>query len=168
VTFIAKEIPAQVGQPKESMQVSLKELRNAPNEIVLDGKSLSLSAYLWRDFTPSTSSSSDGSPGTPLMATLKVATSDKQPFPTGVRMDRAWVIFEEQIWVASDFRSQVKPSPEEDGWIICSAAPVCEATIRRGPKWGPGVFVDIVLRLTDKEGQYHLIQVQRQLIQRSD
>jgi hypothetical protein len=165
VAFLSSEIPAQTGQPKEHSQASIKDLRNAPTEIVLNGKSVSLSTFPWRDFMPSTSSGADGSP---LMVVLKVATSDKQAFPSGVRMDRAWVLFGEQIWEASDFRSQVKPSQEDDGWIICSVAPVCEATIRRGPKWGPGVLVDVVVRLIDKEGQQHLIQAPKQLIQRSD
>ncbi|HSE25837.1 MAG TPA: hypothetical protein VLB68_29490 [Pyrinomonadaceae bacterium] len=165
LAFLSKEMPAQVGQAKENLQLSFKDLRNAPAEIVLNGKSLSLTTYPWRDFMPGTSSGTDGSP---LMVVLRVATSDKQAFPSGVRMDRAWVLFGEQIWEASDFRSQVKPSQEEDGWIICSVTPVCEATIRRGPKWGPGIFVDVVLRLTDKEGQHYLIQAQKQLIQRSD
>lgn len=154
VLFI--EIPAQTDQAKENLPVSVKDLRNAPTEIVLDGKSLSLSTYLWRDFNPGPGCGPDGSP---LMVGLKIATSDKQAFPSGVRLDRAWVLFGEQIWEASDFRSQVKsPSLNKDGWINCSASPVCEATAREGPKWGPGVLVDVVVRIIDKEGQHHLIQ----------
>jgi len=166
VAFPFKEVPGQTDQTKEILPVSIKDLRNTPTEIVLNGKSLSLSTYVWRDFMPSTFSGSDGSP---LMVTLKVATSDKQAFPTGVRMDRAWVIFGEQIWEASDFRSQMKGSShDKDGWINCSNSPVCEATIREGPKWGPGVLVDVVVRLIDKEGEHHLIQAPKQYIKRSD
>ncbi len=133
VAFLFKEIPAQMDQAKESLPVSIKDLRNAPAEIVLNGKSLSLSTYVWRDFMPGTFWGSDGSP---LIVTLKVATSDKQAFPSGVRMDRAWVLFGEEIWEASDFSAQVKtPSHNRDGWINCSDSPVCEATAREGPKW---------------------------------
>jgi hypothetical protein len=113
VAFLFKEIPAQMDQAQETLPISIKELRNAPAEIVLDGKSLSLSTYVWRDFAPSSSVGADGSP---LIVTLKVATSDKKPFPSGVRIDRAWVLFGEQIWEASDFRGQVKsPSHNKDG-----------------------------------------------------
>jgi hypothetical protein len=168
VAFLFKEIPAQMDQAKENLPVSIKDLRNAPAEIVLNGKSLSLSTYVWRDFAPSTGTSS-GSDGSPLIVTLKVATSDKQAFPSGVRMERAWVLFGEEIWEASDFRSQVKsPFHNRDGWINCSDSPVCEATAREGPKWGPGAFVDVVVRLIDKEGQHHLIQAPRQYINRAD
>ena len=153
------EIHAQVDQAKENLPVvSIKDLRNAPAEIVLDGKSLSLSAYLWRDFAP-------GPIGErPLMVVVKVATSDKQPFPSRVRIDRIWVLFGEEIW-ASDYRGRSQdPSDTKEDWIYCSDSPVCEASARGGPLWRPGVLVDVVVRLLDKEGKHHLIQVQRQTI----
>ena len=166
VAFLSKEVPAQMDQAKENLPVSIKDLRKAPTEIVLNGKSLSLSTFVWRDFMPVTFRGPDGSP---LIVTLKVATSDKQAFPSGVRMERAWVLFGEEIWEATDFRSQLKsPSQDREGWIHCSNSPVCEATIREGPKWGPGVFVDVVVRLIDKEGQHYLIQAPRQYINRAD
>ena len=162
VAFLFKEIPAQTDQAKEILPVSINDLRNAPAQIVLNGKSLSLSTYVWRDFAPGFSSGPDGSP---LMVALKVATSDKTAFPSGVRMDRAWVLFGEEIWEVSDFRGRVKSSsPNKDGWVKCSASPVCEATVREGPKWGPDVLVDVVVRLTNEEGQRHLIQAKGQYI----
>jgi len=41
--FPFKQLPAQVGQSKENLSVSIDDLRNAPIEVVLDGRSLSLS-----------------------------------------------------------------------------------------------------------------------------
>ena len=155
--------PTPVGQSDEQLPMSTKQLRNAPTEAVIEGRSLSLSTYPWRDFAPGTSSSPNG---TPLMVVLKVATADKKPLPSGIRMERAWVLLGEEVWEASDFRSGRRPV--KDGWIKCAETPVCEATIRGGPKWGPGVFVDVVLRITDKEGQPHLIRAPKQLILRSD
>jgi hypothetical protein len=161
--FSFQHFPALVGQSKENSSVSINDLRNAATEVVLDGRSLSLSAYLWRDFNPSSPPD-----GTPMIAVLKVATFDKKPFPSGVRMDRAWVLFGEQVWETSEFRDQVKSPPyDKDSWINCSDSPVCEATARNGPKWGPGVFVDVVVRLTDKEGRHHLLQVPKQCVKGS-
>ena len=161
VAFLFKEIPAQMSQAQENVPVSVKELGNAPTEIVLDGKSLSLSAYLWRDFSPS----AWGYNGSPLMLGLKVATTDKKAFPSGVRVGRAWVLFGEQIWEASDFRSRPRGlSDNKEGWIKCSVSPECVIPTRDGPTWGPGVFVDVVVRLIDKEGKHHLIQAQKQYI----
>ena len=105
----------------------------------------------------------------PMMVVLKVATTDKKPFPSGVRMDRAWVLFCEQMWEASEFRAQVKgPRNNKDSWINCAESPVCEATARDGPRWGPGVFVDVVVRLTDKEGRHYLLQAPKQYVNRTD
>ena len=154
--------PAQTRQSKENLSVSLKDLRNAPTEVEIDGRSLSLSAYPWRDFMPGPGNSSDGSP---MMVVLKVATTDKKPFPSGVRLDRVWVLFGEQVWETSKFRDQMKSPPDaKDSWINCSDSPVCEVTARNGPKWGPNIFVDVVVRLTDKEGQHHLLQVRKQCV----
>lgn len=162
VAFLFKEIPAQMSQAQEKVPVSVKELRNAPAEIVLDGKSLSLSAYLWRDFSPGTWGNNGSSP---LMASLKVTTSDKKAFPSGVRMERAWVLFGEQIWEVPDFRFRGRRlSDNKEMWIMCSVSSGCEISFSEGPQWGPGVFVDVVVRLIDKEGNHHLIQAKKQHI----
>ena len=168
-TFPCELLPAPVGQAKENLSVSINELRKAPTEVVLDGRSFSLSAYLWRDFMPSIPSMIDGKP---MIAVFKVATSDKKSFPSGVRIDRAWVLFGEQVWENSDFREQLEgPANNKDSnekWMNCPDSPVCEAVARGGPKWGPGVFVDVVVRLTDREGRHHLLQARKQYINRTD
>ena len=167
--FPLERFPAGAGQAKENLSVSINELRNAPTEVVLDGRSLSLSAYLWRDFMPGIPPMIDGKP---MIAVFKVATSDKKSFPGGVRIDRAWVLFGEQIWENSDFREQSKDPPNNKDssgkWINCPDSPVCEAVARGGPKWGPGVFVDVVVRLTDREGRHHLLQARKQYVERTD
>ena len=154
--------PQPCSQSKENVSVSIKELRNAPTEVVLDGRLLSLSAYPWRDFMPSTTPAPKGSP---LMVALKIASSDKKPLPSGVRIVRAWVLFGEQMWEVTDFRAGTNgPRPNNEGWVSCAESPVCEVTARGGPRWGPGVEVDVVLRLTDKEGHYHLLRAPKQSI----
>src|SRR6266498_1106513 len=149
VAFTFIHLPAQVGQSKENPSESITDLRSAPTEVLLDGRSLSLSAYPWRDFMPGAWPGPDGSP---LMVVLKVATSDKKPLPSGVRADGAWVLFGEQTWEISDLRRNVARIPDNkdssEKWINCPDLPVCEFTVRDGPSWGPGVFVDVVLRLT--------------------
>ncbi len=71
--------------------------------------------------------------GKPMIAVLKVATSNKKPFPSGVRLDRAWDLFGEQMWETSEFRAQVKGPPySKDSWVNCSDSPVCEAVARDG------------------------------------
>ena len=168
-SFPVERFHPLVGQAKENVPVSINDLRKSPTRIVLDGKSLSLSAYLWRDFMPSIPSMIDGKP---MIAVFKVATSDKKSFPGGIRIERAWVLFGEQMWETSDFREQLGgPTNNKDSsekWINCADAPVCEAVARGGPKWGPGVYVDVVVRLIDREGRQHLLQAPKQYVQRTD
>lgn len=73
------------------------------------------------------------------------------------------------LWRASGetfkLRDQLNSPPnEKDSWIKCSDLPVCETTVRNGPKWGPGVFVDVIVRLTDKEGRHHLLRIAFRLL----
>ena len=153
--YALKQFPAWMGQTKENSSVSINDLRKAPTAVVLDGRSLHLSAYPWRDFMPSNLNGSDGSP---MMVGLKVVSADQKPFPSGLRIDRAWVLLGEQIWEVPDLRGRVKAHADEDSWIDCSDSPVCKTTARGGPKWGPGVFVDVIVRLTDREGKHHFLQ----------
>ena len=169
VAFTSLQPPAKVGQSNENLLVSIKDLRNAATEVVLDGRPLFLSAYPWRDFMPGTVSTPDGSP---LMVAFKVATFDKQPLPRGIRADAAWVLFGEQTWEISNLRRNVARIPDNtdssEKWISCPVSPVCEFTVRGGPKWGPGVLFDVVVRLADKEGQQYLLRAPKQSIMRTD
>ena len=87
-------------------------------------------------------------------------------------MDRAWVLFDEQMWEVSDLRGWVKGQPnyEDSGehWINCPESPVCISVARDGPKWCPGVYVDVVVRLTDNQGRHYLLQAPKQYIHRTD
>ena len=41
----------------------------------------------------------------------------------------------------NSWKALVTAKDSSEKWINCLDAPVCEAVARRGPKWGPGVFV---------------------------
>lgn len=113
-----------------------------------------------------------GPGGKPLAVALKVSTADNRPLPSGIRADGAWVILGKQIWEIADLRRHMLPQSEKKDfskkWINCPALPVCEFTVRDGPNWGPGVLVDVVVRLTDKNGRRYLLRAPKQLVQRTD
>lgn len=156
---------ALMGQTGQNPSVPIKDLRNAPAMVVVDNRSLHLSTYPWRDFMPG----AWGPDGSPLMVVVKVAGADKQPLPSGVRMDRVWVLYGEQSWEVSDLRGRKAGQDRDtDSWINCSDSSVCEITVRGGPKWGPGVYVDVVVRLTDSKGQHYFVQAPNQYVIRSD
>ena len=149
------------GQTKPDLSVSIKDLRNAPTVVVIDNRSLHLSAYPWRDLAPVTGVAD----GRPLMVAVKVASADKQPLPSGIRMDRAWVLFGEETWEVSNLKGRrAGQDQDKDSWINCSDSPQCETTLRDGPKWGPDVYVDVVVRFIDSQGKAYFLQAPKQYV----
>src|SRR5687767_5242147 len=94
-------------QTKPDSSVPIKDLRNAPAEVVLENKTLRLTAYAGRDFMPILRRAD----GSRLMVVLKLTAADKTRLPIGVRLDRAWVLFGEEIWEVSDLRNRI---PRQD------------------------------------------------------
>lgn len=136
------------GGPVAPTPVSPSELAAAPTTVSLSRKSLSLGTYLWRDFQPI--SPPDGKP---LVAVLHVTTDDGTNVPASVRADMVWVLYGTEIWTAVP---QERPRFE--------TAPVYEAAAHDGPKWGPGVSVDVIIRLRDDSGRALLLRAPDQPI----
>ena len=126
------------------------ELRGAPTSITLGGKTLVLETYLYRDFMPVSPPN-----GKPLIAVLRVKTADGSAFPSGVRADGAWVVLGDEVWSAAVGEERF-PS-----------ASSYEVVARNGPKWGPGVTVDVVVRLRE-DGEEHRLRASNQPIHRTD
>jgi hypothetical protein len=158
-----KQLRAFVGQTKQNLSVPIKDLRNAPTMVVVDNRSLHLSTYPWRDFSPG----AWGQGGSPMNIGLKVTSADKQPLPSGLRMDRAWVLFGEEAWEVPIRGRKAGQDHDKDSWINwinCADKPVCEISLGGGPQWGPSVYVDVVVRLTDSEGRKHFLQAPNQFV----
>jgi hypothetical protein len=62
------------------------------------------------------------------------------------------VIFGDQVWTAD-----VEQAQGTQDWVA-----------RDGPKWGPGVRVDVVARLRESIGKEVLVRASDRLIQRTD
>ena len=134
----------------ESMPSS--ELSAAPSTVVIGGKTLTLTATLWRDFQPI--SPPDGKP---LIALLRVKTADGSAVPDDVRASMVWVVFGTEVW--SKAPAEERPRS--------ATAPAYEFMAREGPKWGPGVEVDVVVRLTASGGGSYLLSARKQLIDKT-
>ena len=126
------------------------DLATAPTRVVLAGKSLSLNASLWRDFMPI--SPPDGKP---LVAVLQVRTEDGSEVPATVRADMVWVLNGADTWATLPREERSRQE----------TAPVYELVVRDGPKWGPGITVDVVVRLHEAGGRESLLRVANRLIQ---
>lgn len=122
----------EAGMPTSPAGVG--ELRSAPTSIVVDGRTLTLRANLWRDFMPI--SPPDGQP---LAAVLQVQPATGTTVPASLHATAVFVVLGGDAWTASALEE--RPRSE--------TAPAYEVVARGGPKWGPDVNVDVVVRLTD-------------------
>ena len=103
---------------------------SAPERVEIGGREYALTANAWRDFQPVAPPN-----GQPLIVVVKVSPSDMMPLPNDIAIDHIWVLNGKEQWSA-------KPEPGATG---------LETAVRNGPKWGPGIKVDVVARL--KQGK---------------
>ena len=141
------------GNPTAPVSLSVPKLRAAPTVVTLAGKPLVLEASLWRDFMPI--SPPDGQP---LVAVLQIKAADGSAVPSSVRADAAWVVFGDEVWATPVAEEQARDE----------TAPFYEVVARDGPKWGPGVTVEVIVQLRDGVGPTVLLRAPDQLINRSD
>ena len=125
------------------------DLRSAPTAIVVGGKTLALRASLSRDFMPI--SPPDGKP---LIAAIRIHATDGSDVPSSIRANSVWVVFNDAVWTAT-------ATEERFGTDI---APFYEVVVRDGPKWGPGVNVDVVVRVTEGSRSWLLRAPDQQII----
>jgi len=140
--------------PQSCGHYSLNVLRTAPEHIEIDNREYVLETYLWRDFMPI--SPPDGKP---LIAIAWITAVDSQPFPSSLDADLLWVINEDEIWKEKcSIKRELGARRQHQLEIIA----------REGPKWGPGIYVDVVVRIIDEENNIYLLRAEDQLIGRTD
>lgn len=113
---------------------SAAALRATPTTLTAEGKSLRLETSIWRDFMPVSPPD-----GMPLVVIAQVKTSDGSAVPGSLRATNIWLVNDEAVWTTA--AREERPRQE--------TAPVYEVVGRDGPKWGPGISVDVIVRITD-------------------
>lgn len=108
-------------------------------------------ATLSRDFMPF--SPPDGKP---LVAGFRIQTVDGSSIPSSVTADSAWVYNGAAVWSTAVVEEEPRSGSE------------FRVIARGGPKWGPGIEVDVVVRVIDAEGNRFLLKAPRQFISRTD
>ena len=132
--------------------VSLQDLQTAPERIEINGTEYTLETYLNRDFMPI--SPPDGQP---LVAVIKVKAPGETAISSQIDATRLWVVKGKEIW-ETEFAN-------EEGSAI---GDTLEKIGRDGPKWEPGISVDVVVRIIDlKSGNNYLLKASNQAIHRS-
>jgi hypothetical protein len=130
----------------------LAAVRAAPETIQAGGVDLRLTTFLWRDFMPM--SPPDGGP---LLLNLGIVTADSSAFPASLRADVAWILNGKAVWATA-----VTEQPRAPGDFAL------RVYAGGGPNWGPGLDVDVVVRLRDAGGGSWYVAARRQLIRRTD
>lgn len=120
----------------------LTGLRGAPTSVVLAGRPFELPVSLYRDFMPVSPPD-----GRPLAAVVRLPDQ-----LATVRVERIWVLHGTQVWSAG-----VEQVAGTQDWVA-----------RDGPKWGPGIRVDVVARLRNADGEEVLVRAANRLIERTD
>jgi hypothetical protein len=131
---------------------SVAELRGAPVSVDVAGRTLSLESHLWRDFMPITPPQ-----GQPLAAVLRIH-ANTGALPSGLEASAVWVVYGDQVWATEDL--EIRPPDAAQSYL--------EVVARNGPKWGPDVTVDVVVRLVDAEDRRWLLRAADQTILRTD
>lgn len=133
--------------------MSLQNLLAAPEKIVINGSEYVLETNLWRDFMPS--SPPDGKP---LIALIKVKTPETSTISPEINATRLWIVNNKEIW-ETEFSDEERPVAKD----------ILEKVARNGPKWSPGITVDVVVRVIDsRSGGEYLLRASDQNIYRTD
>jgi hypothetical protein len=135
--------------------ISINQLLTSPDTIRLDGRQLYLSTYMWRDFQPF--SPPDGKP---LIAIIRVIATDTAQLPSSISADAIWMFYNNQVWKSWFTNEPIAPSELKPNLIVRIA--------REGPKWGPHVYVDVIVRVYDGKGGTLLLRAPNQWIGRTD
>jgi hypothetical protein len=93
-----------------------------------------------------------------LIASIRLKTIDGTNLPKGIEVESVWVVNGELLW----------SPPLKKLWRSDGSSSTMEVVLRNGPKWGPGIKVDVVIRVRDGKGRLHLIKASGQNINRTD
>jgi len=143
------------GSGKKSQDFTLKKLVAAPDTVTVDGVTIILETYLWRDFMPVSPPN-----GKPMRVVISLLPTNSDVLPLNIDARRIWVIFQKELWSSSLESVGIGESVEPRSRLEKMAA--------NGPKWGPGVEVTVVVEVIDGKGKSYLLKCDRQIIHRTD
>lgn len=129
--------------------ISLAILQSSPEIITLGHRQYVLETSLTRNFQPV-----NPPEGRPLVAFIYVTATDSLEFPSTLNTDHIWIVYGSEVW-ETDFSED--PEPPHSINQLAKAA-------RNGPKWGPEIYVDVIVSIIDDRGQRHLLKASHQWI----
>jgi len=144
-------------RPNLSYSFAIELLREATDRIIINNMSLTVEAFLWRDFMPVVEEG-----GTGIYAVITIVATNVSIFPDYLDSERMWVIYwGAEIWIPED-------PPEAEIWITeLEDMGIEQNTLKKrasdGPKWDIGIIVHIVLELVRSNGDKYYLHSQSEL-----
>lgn len=106
----------------------------ASEEVNVGGITYSLQTYMYRDFMPISPPD-----GRPLIVIIRVHALGVDDFPLSTIIERLWLI---------DGSNIISTLPTEEYSVDGNTL---EMAFLNGPKWGPDIFVDVIVKLIDTD-----------------
>jgi hypothetical protein len=132
---------------------TIAELLAAPLDLKFEGITFEVEVELWRDFMPP--SEPDGRPMAAFATVTAVGALD---WPAEITTLYVYVVKESEVWASKMERDASGVRPPNQRLYVA----------RDGPKWGPGIAVDVVIGIRTTNGVVHLVRIPEVLIRRSD
>ena len=129
-------------------RVFANQLKTSPEKIVVAGKELKLSTYFWRDFMPVAEEN-----GSPLMGSISFIGQSGNILLNSVSISKVYVINNHQIWVSDPYETRI------------IGADVFEVIVRNGPKWGPGINIDVICEFVYQGKSFRLMSKSQKINQ---
>ncbi|MCU7727480.1 hypothetical protein ODJ79_27425 [Actinoplanes sp. KI2] len=128
-------------------------LKTVPVMVSVAGATLRISTSLYRDFMPACPPG-----GRPLIAGVTVVADPPSVVPPLTRATRLAVVHGPMIWTSPVAEDQGRMRDPSQFTVVA----------RGGPKWGPGIVVDVVLEVRDRDRRPYLVRAADQPIGRTD
>ena len=116
------------------------QIKSSPEQIVIGSGRLTLYTYFWRDFMPSTEEN-----GSPLMGVIRFEGQTGAILSNTISLSKLYVVNDNNIWICDVFETRIV---DNDIW---------EAVFRNGPKWEPGIDVDVICEFESLGQSYRLM-----------
>ncbi|MCE7739431.1 MAG: hypothetical protein KAU62_13225 [Candidatus Heimdallarchaeota archaeon] len=139
-------------RPNFSYNIAIDLLREASERIIINNMSITVDAFLWRDFMPVVEEG-----GTGIYAAITIIATNVSIFPDYLDSDRMWVIYwGAEIWIPEE-------SPPTEIWFTkLEDMGIEQNTLKKrasdGPKWDVGIVLHIVLELVRSNGEKYFLQ----------
>lgn len=143
-----------------SEPLSAADLQDAKESVTLGSLKLRLTAYLWRNFMPmgladdSAAARDALAAARGMMASVALVDENGKSLPKSLHAEVVCVVQDSHIWQTSAIEeSRDESNPSTLSFVV-----------RKGPHWEPRSYVDVFVRIKERNGAPLLLVAHHQII----